>query len=79
MQMNRLYYSNMQKICSENTQKYAGLYVKYAEVYLLHILHLYALLTLLMNKIQVNPKFQVCDDFPPKNLKITWDKSRPGI
>ena len=36
------------KICSENMQKYADLYVKYAEVYLLHILHLYALPTLLM-------------------------------
>ena len=29
-------------------QKYAGLYVKYAEVHFLHILHLYALSTLLM-------------------------------
>ena len=36
------------KICSENMQKYEVLYVKYAEVYLLHILHLYALPTLLM-------------------------------
>ena len=32
-------------------QKYAGLYVKYAEVYLLHISHLYALPTLLMTGI----------------------------
>ena len=29
-------------------QKYAGLYAKYAEVYLWHILHLYVLPTLLM-------------------------------
>ena len=30
-------------------QKYAVLYVKYAEVYLLHILHLYALPIFLMS------------------------------
>ena len=29
-------------------QKYAGLFAKYAEIYILHILHLYALPTLLM-------------------------------
>ena len=28
------------KICSENIQKYAALYDKYAEVYILHLLHL---------------------------------------
>ena len=31
-------------------QKYAVVYVKYAELYILHILHLYALPTLLMDK-----------------------------
>ena len=43
----------MQKICSENMQKYAVLYATYAEVYILHILHLYALPTLLMQPVTV--------------------------
>ena len=50
MQIYRLYLSNMQEICSENMQKYAGLHIKYTEVYFLHILHLHALPTLLMVK-----------------------------
>ena len=39
------------KICSENMQKYAVLYAKYAEVYSWHILHSYALSTLLMSLV----------------------------
>ena len=46
MQIYGLYQLNVQKICSENMQKYAVLYAKHAEVYILHILHLYALPTL---------------------------------
>ena len=38
----------MQKICCKNMQKYAVLYATYAEVYILHILHLNALPTLLI-------------------------------
>ena len=48
MQIYRLYKSNMQKIGSENMQKYAVLYATYAGVYRLHILHLYAPPSLLM-------------------------------
>ena len=50
------------KICSENMQKYADLYVKYAEVYLLHILHLYALPTLLMTLAQWEVKLSVLSE-----------------
>ena len=37
MQIERLYKSNMPKICVENMQKYAILYATYAEVHILHI------------------------------------------
>ena len=40
----------MQKICSENMQKYAVLFARYAQVYILHVLHLYVLTTLLMTQ-----------------------------
>ena len=52
-------------------QKYAGLYVKYAEVYLLHILHLYALPTLLMESGQGTGTWRrknyprLCTNFTP--------------
>ena len=47
-------------------QKYADLYVKYAEVYLLHILHLYALPTLLM---------AVCQPECPGSQQRQWPAS----
>ena len=43
-------------------QKYEVLYVKYAEVYLLHILHLYALPTLLMTLAQWQVKLSVLSE-----------------
>ena len=44
-------YDYMDSICSKNMQKYAAKYVKYADV---HILHKYALQTLLMDSDSVS-------------------------
>ena len=69
MQIKRLYLSNMQKKMQWKYALVFYFYEKYAEVYKCHILHLYALPTLLMTVLVWAFEFCLCQS---QQLSWTW-------